>query len=372
MRIPLSQAAGMATYIAKNKLRPPSEWQKNLAAADEAQNPFRIIHTQIPSVGAERKPHPLINKRFPLVLMLEPLHACNLTCTGCGRIREYESTIGERLSLEQCLKAVDECGAPMVSICGGEPLLLPDIGEMCKQILARGRYIQLCTNAMFLAKRLKDFTPDPALVFNVHLDGMEKTHDLCVEREGVFKQAIEGIKAAKAGGFRVFSNTTVYLETDMKEIEELFLFLETLGVDGHTISPAYGYSAVNEREIFMTREDVHEKFKEIDRLSKRFPLVSSPVYLEFLRGARELPCTAWGMPTYNVKGWKGPCYMITDAHYGTFEELMTRTPWENYGAGNGDPRCENCLTHCGYEASAAYGINSKFSDPFKALSWLMR
>jgi hopanoid biosynthesis associated radical SAM protein HpnH len=370
MRVPLAQVADMATYIAKNKLRPRPEWQKNLASDENANNPFRIVHTQIPSARAERKPHPMINKRFPLVMMLEPLHACNLTCTGCGRIREYESSIRERLSLEQCLRAVDECGAPMVSICGGEPLLYPEIGALVKGILDRGRYIQFCTNGMFLAKKLKEFTPDPSLVFNVHLDGMEKNHDLAVEREGVFTMAIDGIKAAKQGGFKVFSNTTVYRETDMREIWQLFEYLEQFGIDGHSISPAYGYSAVNDQEIFMTRDDVHEKFKEIDKMSKRFPLVSSPVYMEFLKGDRDLPCTAWGMPTYNVKGWKGPCYLITDAHYDTFEDLMTKTPWENYGTGN-DPRCDQCMVHCGYEPSSAYGINSKMTDSFKSLSWLL-
>jgi hopanoid biosynthesis associated radical SAM protein HpnH len=371
MRVPLSQVADMATYIAKNKLRPKPEWQKNLAGAEDASNPFRIVHTQIPSMGGERKSHPMINKRFPLVMMLEPLHACNLTCTGCGRIREYEDSIRDRVSLENCLKAVDECGAPMVSICGGEPLLLPDIGVMTAEILKRGRYIQLCTNGMFLAKRLKDFTPHPNLVFNVHLDGMEKSHDLAVEREGVFKLAIEGVKAAKAAGYKVFSNTTVFKETDMKEIWELFEYLEQFGVDGHSISPGYGYSAVNDREMFLTREDVHEKFKDIDKMAKRFPLVSSPVYMDFLKGERELPCTAWGMPTYNVKGWKGPCYLITDGHYNTFEDLMTKTPWDNYGTGN-DPRCEDCMVHCGYEPSSAYGVNGKMMDPFKSLSWLLR
>ena len=269
MRFPLNQAANMATYIAKNKLRPRPEWQEN-RADDDSANPFKIIHTQIPSMKSERKPHPMINKRFPLVMMLEPLHACNLTCTGCGRIREYEETIRERVSLEDCLKAVDECGAPMVSICGGEPLLLPDIGVMCAEILKRGRYIQLCTNGMFLRKRLKDFTPHPGLVFNVHLDGLEKTHDMAVEREGVFQQAIDGIKAAKEAGFKVFSNTTVFKETDMNEIWQLFEFLEQFRVDGHAISPGYGYSAVNDREMFLTREDVHEKFAGIEELSKRF------------------------------------------------------------------------------------------------------
>jgi hopanoid biosynthesis associated radical SAM protein HpnH len=299
------------------------------------------------------------------------LHACNLTCTGCGRIREYETTIRERLSMEQCLKAVDECGAPVVSICGGEPLLLPDIGQITAEILKRGRYIQLCTNGMMLVKKLKDFKPSPNLVFNIHLDGMEKNHDLAVEREGVFKEAMEGLKAAKAAGFKVYSNTTVYKETDMNEIWELFEYLKQFGVDGHTIAPGYGYSAVNDREMFLTREDVFEKFKDIDVMAKKYPLVSSPVYMDFLKGDRDLPCTAWGNPTYNIKGWKGPCYLITDAHHETFEDLMTRTPWEDYGHGN-DPRCEDCMVHCGYEPSAAYGVNAKFSDPFKTLGWLLR
>ena len=370
MKVPLSQVASMATYIAKNKLRPRPEWQKNLSAEVDERNPFRIVHAQIPSARATGKSHPMINKRFPLVMMLEPLHACNLTCTGCGRIREYESSISERLTLEQCLRAVDECGAPMVSICGGEPMLYPEIGKLCQEILSRGRYIQLCTNGMFLVKKLKEFTPHPGLVFNVHLDGMEKNHDLAVEREGVFKAAIEGIRVAKAAGFKVFTNTTAYRETDMREIEEMFQYLSQFKVDGHTISPAYGYSSVNDQDLFMTRDDIHEKFKNIDKLAKKYPVVSSPVYMEFLKGERELPCTAWGNPTYNVKGWKGPCYLITDAHYDTFEDLMTRTPWDNYGAGN-DPRCDNCMVHCGFEPSSAYGVNGKAADPFKTLAWLL-
>ncbi len=186
-----------------------------------------------------------------------------------------------------------------------------------------------------------------------------------------FDEAIEGIKVAKALGFKVCTNTTVYKETDMKEIGALFEFLEPLGVDGHQIAPAYGYSAVNDREIFMTREDIREKFRRHRRLAERFPMNNSPVYLDFLKGERELPCTAWGNPTYNVKGWKGPCYLITDAHYKTFEELMTKTPWESYGPGN-DPRCEHCMVHCGFEPSAAFGINAKPMDKLKLLKWVLK
>jgi hopanoid biosynthesis associated radical SAM protein HpnH len=359
--------AGMAGYIARNKLRPRPEWQINAAPVVDDSNPFRIIHSEARRSG---RPHPMINKRFPLVLMLEPLHACNLTCTGCGRIREYEATMSEKLSVEQCLHAVDECGAPIVSICGGEPMLYPEIGRLVQEILARGRHIYLCTNGMFIRKHLPEFTVHDRFFFNVHLDGMEETHDLAVERKGVFKQAVDGIQAAKEAGFKVCTNTTVYKQTDMNEIAALFEYLRPFKIDGHMLSPAYGYAAVDDREIFMTRDDIHEKFKDIHDLAKRFPLNATPVYQDFLKGERDLPCTAWGNPTYNVKGWKGPCYLITDAHYGTFEELMTRTAWESYGEGN-DPRCEHCMVHCGYEPSAALGINGRFTDSFRLLGWAL-
>jgi hopanoid biosynthesis associated radical SAM protein HpnH len=371
MRFPLSMTAGMAGYIFRNKRRPRPEWQKDsIPANGDGGNPFRILPVR-EGVAERRTSHPMIRKRFPLVLMLEPLHACNLTCTGCGRIREYEPTVGERVPLEECLAAVDECGAPMVSICGGEPLMYPQIGALTAGILERHKHVYLCTNGMYIVRRLGEFRPHRKFFFNIHLDGMEKTHDLCVERKGVFREAIEGLKAAKAAGFQVCTNTTVYKETDMREIEELYAFLAPFGVDGHQLSPAYGYSAVDDREIFMTRDDIHEKFKDIERLMKRYPLNQTPPYLEFLRGERELPCTAWGTPTYNIKGWKGPCYLITDAHYRTFEELMTQTPWESYGQGN-DPRCEHCMAHCGFEPSAALGINAKPGDNLRMLTWALR
>ncbi len=370
MKFPLAMTAGLASYVYKNRMRPRPEWQKTVAPKADAANPFLILSSNFNTV-ADREPHPMIKKRFPIVLMLEPLHACNLTCTGCGRIREYESTISERVPLEECLAAVDECGAPMVSICGGEPMMYPQIGQLAAGILERDRFIYLCTNGMFIRKRLHEFKPDSRFYFNVHLDGLEKTHDLCVEREGVYKEAIEGIKAAKAKGFKIATNTTVYMETDMKEIEQLFEFLETLDVDVHQLSPAYGYSAVNEREIFMTRDDIHVKFQDVERMAKRFPIAHTPSYLDFLQGKKELPCTAWGTPTYNTKGWKGPCYVITDAHYKTFEEFMTQTQWQNYGPG-GDPRCEHCMMHSGFEPSAALGINQTLGDNIKTLGWILR
>jgi len=336
MRFPLSLTTTMVGYIAKNKIM--------------------------------RKP------RFPLVLMLEPLHACNLTCTGCGRIREYESTIKQKLSVEECLAAVDECGAPIVSLCGGEPMIYPEIGRLVGEILKKRKHIYLCTNGMFITKKLHEFKPTSRFFFNVHIDGLRETHDLMVEREGVFDAAVEGIKAAKKAGFLVCTNTTIYKETDLNEIDELLAYLTKLGVDGFMLSPAYGYTAVQQTnpmgaaEIFMTRDDIRAKFKEVKSLLGKYKLNTSPVYLEFLAGERELSCTAWGNPTRNIKGWKGPCYLITDEHHASFKDLMEKTQWENYGKGK-DPRCEHCMVHCGYEPSAALGVNSKLGDSFKMLMW---
>jgi hopanoid biosynthesis associated radical SAM protein HpnH len=313
-------------------------------------------------------------KRFPLVLMLEPLHACNLTCTGCGRIREYESTIKQKLSVAECLASVEECGAPTVSICGGEPLIYPEIGRLVREILQRRKNIILCTNGMFIQKRLHEFRPSTRFFFNVHLDGLQETHDRAVEREGVFDDAIAGIKAAKAAGFQVTTNTTVYKDTDLDEIDALYTYLTRLGVDGFMLSPAYGYKAVCETnpqgaaEIFLTRDDIREKFRAAEQLLKKHRMNNSPVYLEFLAGKRELSCTAWANPTRNIKGWKGPCYLITEEHYATFQELMEKTEWAHYGPGQ-DPRCDHCMMHCGFEMSAALGVNKKFGDSLKMLMW---
>jgi hopanoid biosynthesis associated radical SAM protein HpnH len=313
-------------------------------------------------------------RRFPLVLMLEPLHACNLTCTGCGRIREYAQTIKEKLTVQECLDSVDECGAPIVSICGGEPMIYPEIGELVRAILRRRKNIYLCTNGMFIRRKLHEFRPTSRFFFNVHIDGLEETHDKAVEREGVFKAAVDGIRAAKKAGFLVCTNTTIYKETDIGEIDALFAYLTKLGVDGFMLSPAYGYVAVQQTnptgaaEIFMTRDDIRAKFQACEKVLAKYRMMSSPIYLEFLSGKRELTCTAWGNPTRNVKGWKGPCYLITDQHHATFQDLMDNTPWENYGHGK-DPRCEHCMVHCGYEPSAALGVNKQMGDSLKMLMW---
>ena len=307
-------------------------------------------------------------KRFPMVLMLEPLHACNLTCTGCGRIREYESTIKQKLSIDECLAAVDECGAPVVSICGGEPMIYPGIGELVAKIRERKKTVYLCTNGMFIRKKLAEFKPSNRFFFNVHLDGMKKSHDLAVERDGVFDLAIDGIKAAKEAGHMVCTNTTVFKETEMSELEEMFSYLTGLGVDGFMISPGYGYAAVDDKAMFMSREDIREKFRAADAMFRKYKFATSPIFLEFLQGKREMECTAWGNPTRNIKGWKGPCYLITDIHHKTFDDLLNKTPWEKYGYGK-DPRCRDCLVHSGFEASAALGVNGRLGDTLKMLKW---
>jgi hopanoid biosynthesis associated radical SAM protein HpnH len=225
-------------------------------------------------------------EKFPMVLMLEPLHACNLTCTGCGRIREYESTIKQKLSIQECLDAVDECGAPVVSICGGEPMIYPGIGELVAKILERKKVVYLCTNGMFIRKKVGEFKPSNRFFFNVHLDGMRQTHDIAVEREGVFDAAIDGIRAAKEAGFLVCTNTTVFQETEMAELEEMFAFLTTLDVDGFMISPGYSYAAVGSKEIFMTRADIRAKFRAADAMFRKYKFATSPIFLEFLQGKR--------------------------------------------------------------------------------------
>ncbi|GIW87470.1 MAG: hopanoid biosynthesis associated radical SAM protein HpnH [Isosphaeraceae bacterium] len=307
-------------------------------------------------------------RRFPMVLMLEPLHACNLTCTGCGRIREYSTSLKERLTVQECLDSVDECGAPVVSICGGEPLIYPGIGELVAKILERKKAVYLCTNGMFIRKKIAEFKPSPMFFFNVHLDGMRRSHDIAVEREGVFDAAIDGIRCAKEHGFMVCTNTTVFAETDMNELDQLFGFLTGLGVDGFMIAPGYEYSAVQVKEIFLTRAKIREKFRAAEAMFRKYRFATSPIYLEFLMGKREMQCSAWASPTRNVKGWKGPCYLITDIHHKSFNDLLQKTPWDRYGYGR-DPRCENCMSHVGYETAAAVGVNKRLGDTLKMIRW---
>jgi len=314
--------------------------------------------------------------RFPLVLMLEPLHACNLSCAGCGRIREYADTMHQRLSVERCLAAVEECDAPIVSICGGEPLIYGEIGQLAGRILAEGRHIYLCTNGVLLEQKLHHLPRSDRLMINVHLDGMEASHDQMAGREGVFAAAVAGIRAAKAAGFGVCTNTTLYKQTDLDELVVLLEYLTQLGVEGLMISPAYSYQAVEQSdpdgadELFMDREEIHALFRRAMPMLRRFKLNASPIYLEFVRGQRELPCAAWANPTYNVRGWRGPCYLLADDHYATYRELVEATDWDRLGPG-GDPRCRDCLVHYGFEPAAVLSSKPGMRDLLKMAVWQM-
>jgi len=307
-------------------------------------------------------------KRFPLVLMLEPLHACNLTCSGCGRIREYKEHMSKMLSLADCLKAVDDCGAPVVSICGGEPLLYPDVARLTEETLDRGRVVYLCTNGQALEKKLELFRPHKRFNINVHLDGLAKTHDAIVEREGAFDKAVAGIRAAKQAGFIVCTNTTVYSQTDTNEVRALVDFLEDIGIDGILISPGFDYAEVADQSVFLTREAIVEKFKELLPTTRSRKVWNTPLFFDFLAGRRDYPCTPWGNVTYNVLGWKAPCYLITDGHHPNFEGFMKDVPWENYGPGK-DERCRNCMAHCGFEPTVALTSTDSISDALRMARW---
>jgi len=306
-------------------------------------------------------------ERFPLVMMLEPLHLCNLACDGCGRIREYEETIQDKMPLERCLKAVDECDAPIVSVCGGEPLIYPHIVDLVNGILDRKKHVMVCTNAINLEKFLPKFRKTPYFTINVSMDGLAKTHDVTRGRKGLYELDLKSIRAAKAQGFRVVTNTTVFKETDVEEIEAMFEELSAAGVDGMLVSPGYHYEAVKE-DIFLNRHEIQKKFQQISKLAERYRLVNTPLYLEFLTGSREFDCTPWGNPTFNPQGWKGPCYLITDQHYQTFDELMTQTDWKKYEKRE-DDRCTNCMMHCSVEPTVVRETGKSFRDALTMIKW---
>ncbi len=299
--------------------------------------------------------------------MLEPTHACNLSCEGCGRIREYGESLKKSMSVEECLTAVEESNTPIVTITGGEPLMYPHVDQLVKELIKRRRHIYLCTNGILLKDSLHKLIPNTYLNINVHLDGLSVTHDRISGRAGVFKEAINGIKKAKEMGFRVCTNTSIFKNTEMDEIEALFAYLDYLKVDGMLVAPAFGYEAVD-NDIFLSRDDIHQRFRHIYHLSKKFKILSTPLYLKFLRGDRDLCCTPWGNPTRNPQGWKSPCYLITDTHYPTFRELMEKTEWERYGNGN-DPRCSNCMMHCGFEPTVVREVGNKLSDIWEMIVW---
>jgi len=305
--------------------------------------------------------------RFPLVLMLEPTHLCNLACSGCGRIREYADTINRMMSLEECLRSVDECPAPIVTITGGEPLLYPEISELVANILVRGKHIQFCTNALLLKEFLPQLPAHKNLTLNIHLDGLEDTHDRILAHTGAFRIALDAIAEAKRLGFRVCTNTTIFRDTDLIEIELLFSKLTELGVDGILVAPGFDYGTGGE-EIFLIKRDIELKFQEIYKMRQRFHFWSTPMYLRFLKGEKSLQCTPWGNPTRNPLGWKAPCYLITDAHYPTYREMMENTEWERYGVGR-DQRCSQCMMHCGFEPTVVNEITKSWRDMMEMAIW---
>jgi hopanoid biosynthesis associated radical SAM protein HpnH len=304
-------------------------------------------------------------RRYPLVLMLEPLYRCNLACPGCGKIAQSEAVLARRLSPEECLAAVDECGAPVVSVAGGEPLLHPQMPAIVAAILARGKFVYLCTNGLLLRRALPRYAPSPRFSFSVHLDGARAEHDAAVARAGVFDRAVAAVRAALARGHRVTVNCTVYQDRDPADIAAFFDFVTALGVEGITVAPAYRYDRARRQDIFLARREIVRLFRRLFDLGRgrRWPLLHSALYLDFLAGRRDYACTPWGNPTRSPLGWQRPCYLIGDGYAPSFRALMEETCWERYGTGN-HPSCADCMAHCGYEASA---VLDAVRHPWRAL-----
>lgn len=307
------------------------------------------------------------NKRYPFVLMLEPLYTCNLACLGCA-VERHTGKLEDRLPLGACLKAVDDCGAPAVSICGGEPTVYPELKPLVEGIIARKRHIYLCTNALLLdTKVFGKIAPHKRLSVNVHLDGLRETHDKVCARRGVFDKAIEMIKESKRLGYHVITNTTIFKETDIAEVEALCEMLHGLGIDGMLLSPGYQYESV-EHDMFLTRKDTEEKFKRVLDISKRYRLHSTPMFLEFAAGLRDYKCSPWSTVTYTPLGWKGPCYLIGKKHYETWEEFWNGVDWD-YWESRQDRLCQNCAMHSGFEASVVTELRKSPRDMLRMATW---
>jgi len=299
-------------------------------------------------------------KQYPLVLMLEPLYRCNLACAGCGKIQYPAHVLKRELSPEECFRAVEECGVPTVAIPGGEPLMHSQIEKIVEGLVARKRYIYLCTNALLLKEKLPLFKPSKYLTFSVHVDGQKEHHDFSVCREGGYELAVEGIREAVKRGFRVTTNTTLFDGADPKSVRAFFDEMMELGVEGVMLSPGYSYDKAPDQKHFLGRARTRRLFRAI--LSNRKPtwqFNQSMLFLEFLMGKRDFRCTPWGMPTYSIFGWQKPCYLLQDGYTETFAELMAETEWANYGTESGNPKCANCMVHSGYEAS---GVDYTFSS----------
>ncbi|MGH7405337.1 MAG: adenosyl-hopene transferase HpnH [Candidatus Methylomirabilales bacterium] len=323
MAVPLSQSLAVTTYVLRQKLKG--------------------------------------NTRYPLVLMLEPLFRCNLACAGCGKIQYPEHVLQRRLTPKECWAAAEECGAPIVSIPGGEPLVHPDMPEIVRGLVARKKYVYLCTNALLLERKLDEYTPSKYLTFSIHMDGLREEHDIAVCRDGVYDIALRAIKAALARGFRVTTNTTLFDGANPERVRTFFDRMMELGVEGMMISPGYSYQKAPDQEHFLRRHRTTELFGAIlkDR-KKHWRFNQSPLFLEFLMGKRDYQCTPWGNPTYNIFGWQRPCYLLQDGYAPTFKALMETTDWDRYGTGRND-KCADCMVHCGYEATAVDDTFSSWS-----------
>jgi hopanoid biosynthesis associated radical SAM protein HpnH len=302
-------------------------------------------------------------ERYPLVLMLEPLLRCNLACAGCGKIQYPAHILKHHLTVQQCLDAVEECGAPIVSIPGGEPLLHPHIGELVEELVKRKKYIYLCTNALVLKEKLEQgvFKPSKYLSFSVHVDGLRKEHDESVCRDGGYEMAIEGIREAVRRGFRVTTNTTLFDNAEPLRVREFFDAMMDLDVEGMMLSPGYSYDKAPDQDHFLGRDRTVTLFKEILSNKKRhWKFNQSPLFLKFLMGTQELECTPWGNPLYNMFGWQRPCYLLQEGYASTFKELMDETPWEEFGHASGNVNCANCMVHSGYEPTAVQATFTSF------------
>ncbi|HXM80217.1 MAG TPA: adenosyl-hopene transferase HpnH [Thermoanaerobaculia bacterium] len=325
------------------------------------------LHLTAGTIANQTRAALLGRKRFPFVLMLEPLYTCNLACIGCA-VERHTGKLADRLSLEKCLRAVDTSGAPIVSICGGEPTIYPELPELVHEIVRRKRHIYLCTNGLLLDQKVYGvLAPNKRLVINVHLDGMRETHDRVCAREGVFDKAIEMIREGRRLGHHMMANMTIFRETNVEEVEELCRLLTSLGVEGMLVSPGYQYESVA-REIFLTREEIQKKFKRVLEISKKYRLTSTPMFLEFAAGLREYDCSPWSTVTYTPRGWKGPCYLIGKTYSDSWEEFWDGTDWD-YWESRQDSLCRNCAMHSGFEASVVRELPKRPGDMLRLAAW---
>ena len=309
-------------------------------------------------------------EKFPLVVELEPLFACNLACAGCGKIQYPAQILKQRMSVEQAVGAIEECGAPMVSIAGGEPLIHPEIDKIVAELIKRKRFVYLCTNALLMKKKMDRFKPSPYFSWAVHIDGLRERHDASVCEEGVFDKAVDAIKEARRHGFRVTTNTTFFNTDTPQTVREVLDFLnDDLEVDQMMISPAYAYEKAPDQEHFLGVKETNELFRKAfgDGHRKKWRLNHSPLFLDFLEGKVDYDCTPWGIPSYSIFGWQRPCYLMADGYAKTYRELLDTTDWSKYGRGR-DPRCDNCMAHCGYEPTAVMDTTRSLKQSVRALA----